>query len=62
MGPTLEQFAEAHNLPLRWLELRRGCESIVRDPQFWSRQDLQTKARELAVQASELLSRARQAV
>lgn len=52
---TLEEFARAHNLPAQWLTLRQECESIVRDPQFWARPDLQTAARKLAVQASDIL-------
>lgn len=52
---TLEQFADQHNLPNEWTVLRRECEAIVSDPQFWSRPDLQTEARKLAVEASDIL-------
>ncbi len=31
---TLEAFAQAHNLPRPWLELRRRCEEVVRQPDF----------------------------
>jgi hypothetical protein len=52
---TLEAFAQAHNLPRRWLELRRRCEEIVRQPDFWYRTDLRQQASELAIQASNIL-------
>ncbi len=52
---TLEEFAAKHNLVPEWLALRHECEGIVRDPQFWSRPDLQSEARRLAVQASDIL-------
>jgi hypothetical protein len=52
---TLEEFSNAHNLPPRWLSLRRESEAIVRDPQFWSRTDMQNRARKLAVEASDIL-------
>ena len=54
---TLEAFARAHKLPPCWLDLREGCESIVRRPEYWYRHDLQERAKELAVEASEILLR-----
>ncbi len=58
---TVEEFARAHDLPPRWLELRRRCEAIVRDLQFWYRPDLQDSARTLAQQASDLWDSVRKA-
>ena len=55
---TLEEFAALHNLPAQWLVLRHDCEMIVRDPQFWNRAELQSAARKLAVQASDILNSA----
>lgn len=55
---TLEDFARANNLPDKWLALRRECEAIVRDPQFWYRPALQNDGRKLAVQASDILHHA----
>lgn len=52
---TLEAFAQAHNLPPRWLELRRRCEDMVRQPDFWYRTDLRQQASALAIQASDIL-------
>ncbi len=52
---TLEEFAAKHNLPAEWLALRHACEAIVRDPQFWSRPELQSEARKLALEASDIL-------
>ena len=52
---TLEMFAQAHNLPPRWLELRRRCEDMVRQPDFWYRTDLRQQASALAIQASDIL-------
>jgi hypothetical protein len=54
-GMTLEAFAQAHNLPRRWLELRRRCEDMVRQPDFWYRTDLRQQASDLAIQASDIL-------
>ncbi len=54
-GMTLEQFADTHHLPERWLSLRRECEMLARDPRFWTQPDLQSRARKLAVEASEIL-------
>ena len=54
-GMTLEEFARAHNLPPRWLELRRQCEGRVRQPDFWYRTDLRQQASTLAIQASDIL-------
>ncbi|HEV2396412.1 MAG TPA: hypothetical protein VGS27_05705 [Candidatus Sulfotelmatobacter sp.] len=53
---TLEAFAQAHSLPPRWLELRRRCEDMVRQPDFWYRTDLRQQASELAIQASNILN------
>ncbi len=55
MSMSLEQFAEMHRLPERWLSLRRDCEALVRHPQFWSRPELQDLARSLATKASDIL-------
>ncbi len=55
MSMSLRQFAEVHGLPERWLSLRRDCEALVRQPQFWSRPDLQDAARMLATEASDIL-------
>lgn len=55
MSVSLEQFAQMHGLPERWLSLRRRCETLARYPQFWSRPDLQEAARKLATEASEIL-------
>lgn len=52
---SLEQFAETHGLPERWLSLRRDCEALAIHPQFWSRPDLQDSARRLATEASNIL-------
>ena len=52
---TLEEFARAHQLPERWLSLRRECEALVRNPQYWCQKDLQNAARILAKEASDLL-------
>jgi len=52
---TLEEFAQSHNLPQEWIVLRHECEGIVRDPQFWSKSELQTAARSLALRASDIL-------
>lgn len=55
MSMSLEQFAEMHGLPEAWLSLRRDCEALTRQPQFWSRSDLQDSARKLATEASNIL-------
>jgi len=52
---TLEAFAQARNLPHRWLELRRRCEDMVRQPDFWYRTDLRQQASSLAIRASNIL-------
>ncbi len=52
---TLEEFAANHNLTPERIALRHECEGIVRDPQFWSRPELQSEARKLAIQASDIL-------
>ncbi len=56
---TLEEFAATHGLPPQWVELRKQCEAIIRDPQFWSRPDLKDAARTLAQEASDMLARRR---
>jgi hypothetical protein len=55
---TLEAFAEARNLPRRWLELRRRCEDTVRQPNFWYSTDLRQQASDLAIEASNILDSA----
>jgi hypothetical protein len=52
---TLEEFANVHELPERWLSLRRECEALVCHPQYWYRPDMQNAARILAVEASHIL-------
>jgi hypothetical protein len=52
---TPEAFAQAHDLPLRWLELRRACEDIVKHADFWYRSDLRQQAGDLAIRASDIL-------
>ncbi len=52
---SLEEFASVHPLPERWLSLRRECEALVCNPQYWYRPDLQNAARVLAVDASDIL-------
>ncbi len=52
---TLEEFARAHQLPERWLTLRRQCEALVSNPQYWYSPDMQNAARILAAEASEIL-------
>jgi hypothetical protein len=52
---TLEEFAEIHGLEEEWLELRRECNEVVGQPDFWYREDLKNRAREIAVQASDML-------
>ncbi len=52
---TLEEFARAHQLPERWLSLRRECEALVSNPQYWHRSDMQNAARILATEASDIL-------
>ncbi len=55
MSRSLEQFADVHGLPERWLSLRRDCEALASHPQFWSRPELQDLARRLAKEASDIL-------
>lgn len=52
---TLEAFAQAHNLPHGWLELRRRCEDMLRQPDFWYHTYLRQQASDLAIQASDIL-------
>ena len=54
MGPTLEEFAGEHELPPRWLEVRRACNQLVEPADFWYRADLRDAARRFAVEASDL--------
>ncbi len=53
---SLEDFAQSHHLEPRWIELRSQCNHIVGQPDFWYRKDLRDSARELAVQASNILA------
>ncbi len=52
---TLEEFAKVHQLPERWLSLRRELEVLVGDPQYWYRPDMQNAARILATEASDII-------
>ncbi len=52
---TLEEFAKIHQLSARWLSLRRECEALVRNPQYWCCPDMQNAARILATEASDIL-------
>jgi hypothetical protein len=52
---TQEEFARVHHLPPRWLWLRRECESLIRNPEFWYKRELQEAARTLATEASDIL-------
>lgn len=54
---SLEEFARLHRLPDRWLLLRRECNVLVDNPQFWYRRELQNEARMLATEASDILRR-----
>lgn len=56
---TLEDFAESHHLDPTWIELRRQCNHIVKQPDFWYRKELRDAARELAVKASNILADAK---
>jgi hypothetical protein len=53
---TLQEFANAHHLPQNWLELRNGCEQLLRNSDFWYRIELKDQARKLATEASDILS------
>lgn len=55
MSMSLEEFARLNQLPPQWLLLRRECNVLVGDPQFWYRPDLQDQARKLAAEASKIL-------
>ena len=55
LGPTIEEFARTHRLPLRWVELRNACSHLVRRADFWYRADLRDAARPPAVEASDIL-------
>lgn len=55
LAVTLEEFAKAHQLPEHWLSLRRECEELVRNPQYWYHRDMQNAARSLATAASDIL-------
>lgn len=52
---NLEEFARTHKLPDKWLSLRRECEALVSNPQYWYRRDMQNAARMLATDASDIL-------
>lgn len=57
MIPTsLEDFARIRHLSPTWIDLRRQCNRIVEQSDFWYRKDLQDRARELAVKASDILT------
>lgn len=51
---SLEEFARTHKLPDHWLSLRRECEALVSNPQYWYRRDMQNAARLLATEASDI--------
>ena len=53
--PSLEKFAGEHQLPPRWLELRKACDRVVARSDFWYRPELIDQARQLAGEASEVL-------
>ncbi len=55
LAMTLEEFARVYQLPERWLSLRHECEALVSDPQYWYRRDMQSAARALAAEASDIL-------
>ena|SRR5438552_4315713 len=55
LGPTIEEFASKHRLPPRWLELKEACNRLVARADFWYRADLCDEARQLAVEASDIL-------
>jgi hypothetical protein len=55
---TLEEFAQIHGLNEEWLKLRRECNEVVAQPDFWYREDLKNRAREIAVKASDILKAA----
>lgn len=55
---SLEEFAQSHGLDPNWIELRIRCNQIVGQPDFWYRKDLRDSARELAVEASDILKAA----
>lgn len=55
LGPTIEEFASAHQLPPRWVELRNACRQLAGRADFWYRADLRDAARPPAVEASEIL-------
>ena len=55
LGPTIEEFASKHQLPARRLELRQICNRLVARADFWYCPDLRNEARQLAVEASDIL-------
>jgi hypothetical protein len=55
LGQSVEEFASTHQLPARWLELRKICNRLVARADFWYRPDLRNEARQLAVEASDIL-------
>lgn len=56
LGPTLEEFADKHCLPIRWLQLRKACDRLAGRADFWYRPELLNQARRLAVEASDILT------
>jgi tRNA(adenine34) deaminase len=55
LGPTIEEFASAHQLPPRWVELRNACRQLAGRADFWYRADLRDAVRPPAVKASDIL-------
>ncbi|MGD1079693.1 MAG: hypothetical protein ABR881_15325 [Candidatus Sulfotelmatobacter sp.] len=53
--PSLEKFASEHQLPPRWLRLRKACDRLVARSDFWYRPELIDQARQLAGEASDIL-------
>src|SRR5437016_11096358 len=59
VGPTIEEFASAHQLPLRWVELRNACRQLAGRADFWYRADFRDAVRPPAVEASDILHSSR---
>ncbi len=55
LGPTIDEFASVHRLPLRWVELRNACLELAGRADFWYRADLRDAVRPPAVEASDIL-------
>ena len=53
VSPTIEEFASAHQLPPRWVELRNACCQLVARADFWYRADLRDAVR-LVIHLDEL--------